>query len=248
MNKLHIDILGYWGGFPQYNEATAGIYLKTDQSQVLLDCGSGVMAKIPETYDFVNLDALILTHLHADHIADVRILQYRMNNAIRTGKRQRKLTIYTPASPQLEFDYLHDDYTSMVAVYDENTKLVINDLEFTFHRNIHAYEAYTINVKHADQKLSYCTDSEYQESLVPFVKGADLFICEATNTINATHSAGKGHMSDLEAAQLAESAQVKELVLFHLPSDGDIDLMVARAQSQYSGIVSTPLTKKLYTL
>ena len=38
---------------------------------LLLDCGSGVFAKLRGVRDYVDVDAIVLTHLHADHFLDL---------------------------------------------------------------------------------------------------------------------------------------------------------------------------------
>ncbi len=248
IDTITVDILGYWGGFPQPSGATAGIYVFNKNTRILIDCGSGVVSKFLEHYDVLELDAIILSHHHADHAADLKILQYKMNHAIRTGKRQHKLRIYAPATPELSFRYIQDDFTSEIEMYDKRTKLTIGNIDISFFENIHTIECYSITLQINETKITYCTDTEYQEELIDFVANSKLFICGTTKTEGSTHSSGKGHMSDLEAAKLASAGNVEKLVLFHLPSDANLDQMVTNAKTIYDGFVTTPYHQRQYIL
>ena len=75
----------------------------------------------------------------------------------------------------------------------------------------------------------------YQKDKADFLKGADLLICGAPVTEGSQHTTGAGHMSDLEAGQSAVDGGVKQLCLFHLPSDGDPAVMRQRAASVFGG-------------
>lgn len=66
-------------------------------------------------------------------------------------------------------------------------------------------------------KLTYCTDTRPVESLVTHAKNSDLFICEGMygEKEDQKKAEEKKHMTFLEAAQVARSAEVKELWLTH---------------------------------
>ena len=38
---------------------------------MLLDCGPGVFAKLRRYVDYLDVDAVVISHLHADHILDL---------------------------------------------------------------------------------------------------------------------------------------------------------------------------------
>lgn len=71
---MKVKILGYWGGYPSAGGATAGYLVTTDEGHILLDCGSGVMSKLPAEVKVEDLSGVILSHLHHDHMADLGVL------------------------------------------------------------------------------------------------------------------------------------------------------------------------------
>ena len=66
-------------------------------------------------------------------------------------------------------------------------------------------------------KVTYCTDSRPTDNIREYAMGADLFICEGMygEPENQTKAKEKKHMTMQEAAQIARTAEVKELWLTH---------------------------------
>lgn len=72
--------------------------------------------------------------------------------------------------------------------------------------------------KEAEPSLSYafCSDTRYLESIVPIIKGVDLLYHEATFLDDMKDLAKyTGHSTALEAAKIAQKAEVKKLILGH---------------------------------
>ena len=73
---MKLTVLGYYGGYPFQNKGTSGYLIQSDGFNLLLDCGSGVLMSLENQIDPLKLNAVVLSHYHADHIADVGVLQY----------------------------------------------------------------------------------------------------------------------------------------------------------------------------
>lgn len=69
-------VIGYWGGYPGEKEATSGYLLEHDGYRLLVDCGSGVLAQLQSFISVRDIDAVILSHYHHDHVADIGPLQF----------------------------------------------------------------------------------------------------------------------------------------------------------------------------
>ena len=67
------------------------------------------------------------------------------------------------------------------------------------------------------RKVSFVMDTRYSDSIVKFVKGADLLVSEATYSAEESELADeRGHLTSVGAAKIAKKAKVKGLVLMHL--------------------------------
>lgn len=233
---MKLDILGYWGGTPEQGGATTGYLLHTPKGTLLIDCGSGVMSRISTTMSFYDIDAVLLTHLHFDHIADYGILQYGFNRALRNNWTDKLIYTLSPSEPELIWNTLQSN-AAHIDIIDDTTSYHIVGSTVEFLPVAHTIPCYAIKINYEGKVFVFSADTSYYEPLVDFAKGADVFLCEATNFDGSIHSTGEGHMSATEAGLLAQKSQVKTLILTHLPSDGDFPRMKEEAQAQFDGEV-----------
>ena len=75
---MRLTILGMNGPFPAPGGATSGYFLTAGESRIALDMGSGVLSRLTALTAPEELTALLLTHWHYDHCADVLPLIYRL--------------------------------------------------------------------------------------------------------------------------------------------------------------------------
>src|SRR5690625_2742562 len=73
---MELTIIGYWGGYPARNGASSMYVLEKDGFMLVIDVGSGGLAKFQKYKSITDIDAVLLSHYHADHIADVGVLQH----------------------------------------------------------------------------------------------------------------------------------------------------------------------------
>ena len=73
---MRIIVLGCFGPYPPAGGTCSGYLLEKDGSFVLLDCGNGVLSKLQHFIKLKDLSAVILSHLHSDHVSDISILGY----------------------------------------------------------------------------------------------------------------------------------------------------------------------------
>ncbi|NLL22786.1 MAG: ribonuclease Z [Tissierellia bacterium] len=85
-------------------------------------------------------------------------------------------------------------------------------------------------------RIVYATDSRPSETIIEAARGADLLILDATyaNEQKSEHAKTYGHMTFLEAARIAEKAQVKEAWFTHFShSIGDPTQYLEEARNIY---------------
>lgn len=73
---MKLTVLGNNGPFPSPGGACSGYLLEEDSTKILIDCGNGVLSNLQKICPFEDLSAIILTHLHSDHISDLMVLRY----------------------------------------------------------------------------------------------------------------------------------------------------------------------------
>ena len=68
---MRITVLGKSPAWQDADGACSGYLVEGGGQTVLLDCGPGVFAKLRRHVDYVDVDAVVISHLHADHILDL---------------------------------------------------------------------------------------------------------------------------------------------------------------------------------
>lgn len=218
---MQLTVLGCYGPYPPAGGACSGYLLESGGTALLLDCGNGVLSRLQQHLPFWKLDAVILSHLHADHCADLSVMRYGLEMAYNRRLRSEPLPLYAPAEPSAEFERLPYKNAYNVKKIIEGDKLSLGPFSVSFNFGVHAVPSVGIRIETAEAGLVYSGDTEYHSGLEELARGARLFLCEA-NYLEADLNAGlRNHLSAGQAARIAAAAGVKELVLTHHHPESD---------------------------
>lgn len=232
---MKLTVIGYWGGFPAQDGASSVYIVSKDDMTIALDFGSGALLKLQKYMHVTKLNAVILSHYHADHIADIGVLQHALLvNSYITGY-DMKLPIYGHDEDYPQFSQLHSDFTEGI-VYDPHESLKIGPFTISFLKTTHSVPCYGMKITDGESTIVYTADSAYQQSWIDFAKGADLLLADCNFYANQTNETA-GHMRSEDVAFIAQEANVNELILSHLPHYGDHNQLVEEAKTIYSGRV-----------
>ena len=96
VQKMKLTVFGKYGPYPCDGGATSGYHLEGSDYSLAFEMGSGVFARLNAAKRVEGLDALILSHLHFDHISDVGVLNYYLESLARKGLYNGKLRVVLP--------------------------------------------------------------------------------------------------------------------------------------------------------
>ena len=82
---MRVTVLGKSPSWQDAAGACSGYLVQEQGYTLLLDCGNGVFAKLRETIDYLAVDAILVSHLHADHFFDVVPFSYALRFGPRTA-------------------------------------------------------------------------------------------------------------------------------------------------------------------
>jgi ribonuclease BN (tRNA processing enzyme) len=233
---VKLTVIGYWGGFPGKNEATSGYLLEEEGFKLLVDCGSGVISQLQNYTKIEELDAVILSHYHNDHVCDIGALQYARLIKGFLGKKLTNLPIYGHFEDKEGFNKLTYDHITTGITYGPKEKMTIGPFTISFLKTNHPVSCYAMRIDTPHATLVYTADTSYKKEFVSFSKHADLLICEC-NLYKGMNGKKAGHMTSTEAGALAQQADVKQLLLTHLPHFGNHNDLILEAKEEYSGRV-----------
>jgi len=226
-----VTVLGFYGGYPHNGIGTSGYLLQNGDQKLLIDCGSGVLNALSNYMKPTDLDAVVLSHYHHDHTADVGVLQYEWLAA----KKENPLPIYGHTQDFVNYAQLTVENATKGIAYNDYEPTEIGTLKFEFLRTVHPVPAYAMRITDKDGKvIVYTADTTYFDGLVDFAKDADLLIADTNFPEDVTGR--KAHLNTKEAGTLAKAANVKRLMISHLPQTVDPEIMLNQSQ-KYAGDV-----------
>lgn len=244
---MQLRVIGCWGGYPKVNEASSAYLLEHDGFHLLLDCGSGVLSLLPNYLPLKQLDAVILTHYHADHVADIGVLQHALLVQSYLNELNLPLPIYGHTFDEEAFAKLTYKNVTLGKPYDPEQSLEIGPFSVTFMRTEHSVPCFAMRIEADNQSLVYTGDSAFKEEMIDFVKGCDLLLSEC-NFYDGMDAAPVGHMNSKDVGIIAEKGAVKQLVLTHLPHFGDVKKLPIEVKKYFSGPVSLAERGQLYQI
>ncbi|GAX01816.1 MBL fold metallo-hydrolase [Secundilactobacillus silagei] len=236
---MKVTVLGYYGGYPANGIGTSSYLIESNGYHLLMDCGSGALLSLEKVLDPLKLDAVILSHYHHDHVADVGVLQYYWQ-LHEERPNQTTLPIYGPTADPLNFGSLTWPHASQGMGYAPADVLHLGPLTISFLPMKHPVPAFGMRIVEAKtgETLVFTADTAYIPELVPFARHADLLMTD-TNFFDDKQGT-KWHMTAGESGQLAKDAQVGQLMLTHLPQVGELASLKQEAQ-QAAGKVPVEL-------
>ena len=237
--------IGIWGGYPKANGATSSFLLEHNGFHCLVDCGSGVLSSLQNYIPLEQLDAVVISHYHADHIADIGSLQYSRLINYYLGKPQPPLPIYAHTEDEENFSKLSYKEQTVGMAIQEKDSVHIGPFEVTFCETVHP--AYCLAMKFTvdGRSVTLTADTEWKDDLALFAKDTDLLISEA-NLYEEHLGKAPGHMAGSEAGKLAKLAGAKQLLLTHLPLHGDLQLILDAAMNVYTCPAELAVVGKVY--
>ncbi|ANZ63375.1 hypothetical protein AYR62_04285 [Secundilactobacillus paracollinoides] len=227
---MQLTVIGYYGGYPANGVGTSSYLIEADNYKLLLDCGSGALLSLQEIIDPLALDAVIVSHYHHDHVADLGVLQYYWQ-LHEERPNQNVLPIYGPTSDPLNFGTLTWPHASVGHGYLADDTLTVGPFTIRFLETHHPVPAYAMRITETatGKTLVFTADTAYFDGLAPFAKDADLLLTDTNFYDDKTGK--KWHLTAGKSGQIAKDANVKQLVLTHLPQWGDLDQLVAQASA-----------------
>jgi len=208
---MKLTVVGCSGSFPSAESACSSYLVEADGFRLLLDMGNGALGELQRHCGLYDLDAIFLSHLHADHCIDMCayfVARYYRHD----GGRCAPLPVYGPEGTEHRLTTAYADTptaSSMSEVFDFHTvkPSTFEVGPFTVHteRVAHPVEAYGIRVEHDGRSLTYSGDSGVTETLDELARDTDLFLCEAAFTHGKENIPGL-HLNGLEAGETAARA------------------------------------------
>jgi ribonuclease BN (tRNA processing enzyme) len=253
---MRLTVLGKSPSWQDAGGACSGYLIEEDGTAVLVDCGNGVFSKLREHIDYVDVDAVVISHMHADHFLDLVPYSYALTYA----PRQQPVpvdrwpgtdcpacpTLYVPPGAQKVFRQVVGAWGNEDLVekafelheYDPSREIEIGPIRIALKPVPHFTETFAmcISSTNGSGRIVYGADSSPTEALAEFARDADLMLVEATLP-RPERTGMRGHLTPGEAGGQARGAGAKRLLLVHISDELDWSWARDEAAETFGGPV-----------
>jgi ribonuclease BN (tRNA processing enzyme) len=255
---VRITVLGKSPAWQDADGACSGYLVEEDGAALLLDCGNGVFSKLRRFHDYIDVQVVVISHLHADHILDLVPYASALTYTPRQQEQRSRPLLFVPEGGRDALRRVcggggmseeHVERAFDLREYTPDDVLEVGAMRVRFHRVPHFLPTCAVDVASGNGggRFTYGADSAPNEDLVRFADGADLLMIEAT--LPSPESEGpRGHLTPAEAGEHGSKARVRRLVLTHISDELDEHWARAEAEKAFGGPVDVAHEGAVYTV
>lgn len=250
MKKL--TVLGGSAAGVGTGQGCSGYLVQTETTSLVLDLGPGTAIELRKHTDFRTLDAIVISHLHLDHVLDLLALRFTL--AYNPQSAPVPVPLFLPPDGLAfmrkaaeTFATASDDIDTWFSTvyemqeYDPAQPLSVGEVTLTFAPTAHVIPCWAIRVHTADNggDLFYTADTGTDADLSAIADGAAVVIAEAAAPpdTNPARIAAL-HLTPQQAAQIAANAGAKHLVLTHIFEENGPEAFAAAARDHFPGEIT----------
>lgn len=238
---MKLTVLGRYGPFPAPGGACSSYLVEAPavpgkdrehdaRVRLVFDLGAGALSRLLMFCPLTEVDAILLSHLHSDHISDMFVLRYALEQLHKRGIQvPTPLTVIAPGSPEYEFRSLASSGTFNMVRAEDGMKLRFGALSITLHEMFHpvptfgfdilendAVTAYAYGEEKPKKRLFYTGDTGMYPGLYALVKGASVLLADTNLLSHEKTTEFAAHLTAKEAGSLAKRAGVGRLICTHI--------------------------------
>jgi ribonuclease BN (tRNA processing enzyme) len=238
---MELTVLGCAGSFPGPDAACSAYLVEASGFRLLLDFGPGSLSALQRYAELHTIDAILLTHLHADHVLDM--CSYVVVRRYDPGAPYPPIPVYAPAGAHERLAAAHgvadgSGLGDVFAFHDlSDGSFTLGPFQVTVERVNHPVETYGVRLEAAGRVLTYSGDTAPCDALTRLAKNSDTFLCEASYLDGADNPPDL-HLTGGEAGTCATEAGAGRLLLTHLVAAwGSETDTLAAARAAFDGPV-----------
>ena len=260
---MNLTLLGTGCPSVDYKRCGSSNLVSTKETKILIDCGSGVTQRLNQAkVSSAKIDALLLTHLHSDHVVDL----YQLIISSWHSYRIKPWKIYGPKGTKKFVKKIMDawsDERKQRIAYESRSSVKAFDIKVTEFKNIGTISLRDIKVKYFkvdhkpvkyaygfsffnnSKKLTISGDTRPCENLMKNAFKSDVLLHEVfvdgeikevnkMRTQKTLHNVKKYHTTSSQVGKVAYIAQCKKLVLTHfVPTRFNISRLKKTVRNDY---------------
>ncbi|MFD5620444.1 MBL fold metallo-hydrolase [Streptomyces yangpuensis] len=242
-DSFRLTVLGSATPYPSVANPCSGYLVSCGGTRLWMDAGTGTLAELQRHVRLDELDAIWISHLHADHCADLLTAYY---GALFADVRlAAPIPLYGPPGIAdrlarfLTNTATRSPVESAFAVTELHDGLQVRagSLTLTTRSVAHGIPAFAVRVEAAGRALVYSGDTAPCANLTALARGCDVLLCEAESATREPAEDERVHHTPEEAGDTARAAGAARLVVTHVGRSLTPEQAVRRAASRFDGPV-----------
>lgn len=262
---MRVTVVGCAGSFPSARSPASSYLVEADDAagrtwRVVLDLGNGALGALQLYCDPGDVDAFAISHMHADHCADLVVLGVYLR--YRPDRDCPQMPVHAPAGAAERLAQMagSDPATELSGCLDvrpwvEGAAVDVGPLRLESYGVEHPVPAVGIRVTGPSDDepgrrvtLAYTGDTDEGPGLTAVAAGADLLLSEAAFLEGRDNGLRGVHLTGRRAGAAAVAAGAGRLVLTHLVAWNDPDASVAEAREVFDGPLQVASPGAVYRL
>lgn len=225
-DPMRLTVVGCAGSAPGPDSAASCYLVQAGGFNLVLDLGSGALGALQRHLELRDVDAVLFSHLHADHVLDVcgLLVAAKHGPLVRTeplplygpvALRRRIAAAYSATGAPTEAEITAQD--DVFACHSVSTyPFSVGPFTVTARRVLHPVEAYAYRIDYGGRTLAYSGDCAPCPALETIVRGSGLALVEAGYGVGPAGPPGIHHTA-ADVAALAARARPALLLVTHVP-------------------------------
>jgi len=241
---VKVTVLGCSGSVPGPDSPASGYLIEEDDYRLVLDMGQGAFGALQRYVTPTEVDAILVSHLHADHCIDltayVVALRYGGEGYRATGPEAR-IPLIGPSGTRDRIGAAYDPLARKLGLHElfgfsTPASGELGPFALSFATVNHTIPTWAVRITSGDRSLVYSADTGESPELVTLAHGADLFLCEATFGPDDEYMPDL-HLTGRQAGEHANKAGVDRLVVTHVPPWTSRAVQAQEAADAFQGVV-----------
>jgi ribonuclease BN (tRNA processing enzyme) len=250
---VQITVLGKSPSWEDAGGACSGYLIEHRGFRLLLDCGNGVFAKLRLVCDYAAVDAVLITHLHADHFLDLVPYSYALQHGPHPPARP---ALHVPSGATAVFRRVVGSWGNQELIeaafdvheYDGARELSLGPLTVRLRRVPHYTTTYAVDLaSDGGGRFTFSADCGPNQPVVELAAGTDLLLIEATLAA-PEEEPQRGHLTPREAGEHGRRAGARRLIVTHFSDQLDPELVRAEAAEGFAGEVELAREGAVYSV
>jgi ribonuclease BN (tRNA processing enzyme) len=232
---VRLTVLGGCGAWPAAGQACSGYLVERDGFKVLIDPGYAILPRLLEITRAEEIDAVLVTHGHPDHCADLNPLLRARSLG---DARPSALPVYAPAGALdavLRLDERMLARSFVLHALAPSRELEVGPFRLDTWALPHHVPNAGLRLSAGGKAIAYTGDTGPADTLVDLARDADLLLAEATYPEEVPDADARYLSTALQVGRTAATAGVARLLLTHLWPGTPPEPTLAAAAKSYSG-------------